>query len=40
MASSFICSMLLAVFRVKVVTAVPGGTRPYLSDTDISSPGL
>lgn len=40
MASSFICSMLLAIFHVKIVTAVPRGMRLYLSDTDISSPGL
>lgn len=39
MASSFICSMLLAVLHVKMVTAVPRGTRPYRSDADSSSPG-
>lgn len=40
MASPFICGMLLAVLHVKMVTAVPRGTRPYLSDADSSSPGL
>lgn len=40
MTSSFICSMLLAVFHVKMVAAVPGGMRLYLTDTEISSPGL